>query len=213
MTQDYLKDIQDIKSLMQERSRFLSLSGLSGIMAGLYALIGAYIGYKMATSASSVPYRDLQNGTITPIVLQLLGVALIILLMSIVTAFFFTRRKAKRRNEAMWSPAIIKALKSFLLPLITGGIFGLLLLWRGHMLLLSPTTLIFYGLALYSASRYTLSDVGALGIAEIAVGLASMLYPGKGIYFWAFGFGVLHIVYGSIMYFKYDRVDNQNQAA
>ena len=210
MTQDYLKDIQDIKSMMEERSRFLSLSGLSGVLAGLYALVGAYVGYKLATSASSIPYKDLQSGYFSPIVIQLLLVALGILLLSIGTALFFTSRKARRRNESMWSPATIKALKSFLLPLVTGGIFGLLLLWRGHMLLLSPTTLIFYGLALYSASRYTVRDVGALGIAEIAVGLASMLYPGKGIYFWAFGFGVLHIVYGSIMYFKYDRVGHKN---
>ena len=210
MTQDYLKDIQDIKSMMEERSRFLSLSGLSGVLAGLYALVGAYVGYKLATSASSIPYKDLQSGYFSPIVMQLLLVALGILLLSIGTALFFTSRKARRRNESMWSPATIKALKSFLLPLVTGGIFGLLLLWRGHMLLLSPTTLIFYGLALYSASRYTVRDVGALGIAEIAVGLASMLYPGKGIYFWAFGFGVLHIVYGSIMYFKYDRVGDKN---
>ena len=164
MTQDYLKDIQDIKSMMEERSRFLSLSGLSGVLAGLYALVGAYVGYKLATSASSIPYKDLQSGYFSPIVMQLLLVALGILLLSIGTALFFTSRKARRRNESMWSPATIKALKSFLLPLVTGGIFGLLLLWRGHMLLLSPTTLIFYGLALYSASRYTVRDVGALGI-------------------------------------------------
>lgn len=191
--------------MMEERSRFLSLSGLSGILAGFYALIGSYIGYKMATSAPSVPYTDLKNGQITPIVMKLLAVAAIILLLSLVTAYFFTQRKAKRRNEAMWTPATKRALKSFLLPLVTGGIFCLLLFWRGYILLLSPMTLIFYGLALYTASRYTHKDIAILGILEIILGLVSMLFPGKGIYFWALGFGVLHIFYGAIMYYKYDR--------
>jgi len=212
MEQDYLKDIKDIRSMMEERSRFLSLSGMSGIMAGLYALIGAYMGYKMATTASSVPYRDLSNGLMTPIVLKLLALAAIILCLSIGTAYYFTMKKAKRRNEKMWTKATMNALKSFLLPLVTGGIFGLLLLSRGHLLLLSPTTLIFYGLALYSASRYTVRDIGTLGIAQILLGLISMLYPGKGIFFWAIGFGVLHIIYGVIMYFKYDKVANAEGA-
>lgn len=207
MTQDYLQDIQEIRSLMEERSRFLSLSGLSGILAGIYALIGAYVGYNMATSADSIPYKDLRNGELSPIVIQLLGVAAVILLLSLATAYFFTSRKAKRRNEAMWTAATKKALKSFLLPLFVGGVFCLLLLWRGYILLIAPATLIFYGLALYSASRYTLRDVGTLGIVEIGLGLIAMLYPGKGIYFWSLGFGVMHILYGIIMYLKYDRQD------
>lgn len=205
MTKDYLQDIQDIKSIMEERSRFLSLSGLSGILAGIYALAGAYIAYNLAITASSVAYKDIKSGELTPIVIQLLGVACIVLLLSIGTAYFFTRRKARRRNEAMWTPATKRALKSFLLPLITGGLFCILLFYRRYTLLLAPTTLIFYGLALYSASRYTIGDVGTLGLLEIILGLVCMIYPGKGIFFWAFGFGVLHILYGAIMYYKYDR--------
>jgi len=115
----------------------------------------------------------------------------------------------KRRNESMWSSASIKAAKSFLVPLGTGGIFGLLLIKKAYFSLLAPITLIFYGLALYSASRYTYRDVGFLGLIEIGLGLIAMLFPSMGIYFWAFGFGVLHIIYGGIMYFKYDRVDNK----
>ncbi len=205
MTKDYLQDIQDIKSIMEERSRFLSLSGLSGILAGIYALVGAYVAYQFATTASSIAYKDIKAGLLTPIVFKLLAVAAIVLLLSVGTAYFFTRRKAKRRNEAMWTPATKRALKSFILPLITGGLFCVLLFFRKYTLLLAPTTLIFYGLALYSASKYTVKDVGMLGILEIIVGLVCMLYPGKGIFFWAFGFGVLHILYGTIMYFKYDR--------
>lgn len=205
MNQDYLKDIQDIKTIMSERTRFLSLSGLSGILSGTYALIGAYIAYKMVRSADSIAYQDLQSGIISSILIKLLGLAAVILTLSILTAYFFTSKKAKERNEKMWTPAAYKALKSFCVPLFTGGIFILLLIYRGEVLLISPATLIFYGIALYSASNYTHKDVGNLGILEIILGLISMPFPGTGIYFWLVGFGILHIVYGTIMYFKYDR--------
>jgi len=209
MNQEYLDDIKDIKVMMEERARFLSLSGLSGILAGIYALAGAYIAYYMARTAPTIAYKDLQNGWLSPTVIKLLGVAAVVLILSLITAYYFTSRKAKRRNEAMWSSASHKAAKSFLIPLITGGLFGLLLIKRTFFSLIAPTTLIFYGLALYSASRYTYRDVGFLGLLEVATGLVAMLFPSKGLYFWAFGFGVLHIVYGIIMYYKYDKEDKK----
>jgi len=205
MTQDYLQDIKEIKSLMQDRARFLSLSGISGILAGIYALVGAFLGYNVATKANSIPYHDLQNGFLSPVLIKLVGIAAGIVILSILSSWFFSHKKAKQRKESLWSPASMKAMVNFGVPLITGGIFILLLIYKGYILLVGPATLIFYGLALYSASRYTVRDVGTLGMIQIGLGLVSMLYPGKGIYFWAFGFGVLHIVYGSIMYFKYDR--------
>ena len=67
-------------------------------------------------------------------------------------------------------------------------------------------SLIFYGLALVNASKYTLTDIRYLGYCEIVLGLVNMFYIGKGLYFWAAGFGVLHIIYGAIMWCKYERV-------
>ncbi len=207
MEQDYIKDISHIKSMMQERSRFLSLSGLSGIMAGIYALIGAAIAQKMVSHAQSIAYNDLISKSLSPIVIKLLILSGVVLLLSVVTAYFFTRRRAMQRNEKMWSSASSKALKSYMIPLGTGGIFVILLIARGELLLVAPSTLIFYGLALYSASNYTLRDVGSLGIIEIIIGLMAVAFPGYGLYFWAAGFGILHILYGMMMYFKYDKTD------
>ena len=209
---EYLKDIQDIKSLMENRARFLSLSGLSGILAGLYALIGAYIGFQMAVNSQTTAYKDLRNGFLSPIVLKLLAVAAVVLFLSLITAYFFSSRKAKKRNESLWNKASINALKAFLVPLVTGGIFGLVLLAKGHLALIGPITLIFYGLALYSASRYTYRDVATLGLIEISLGLVSMFFVGEGVYFWAMGFGVMHIIYGTIMYYKYDRAESSEMS-
>ena len=202
---EYLKDIQDIKSLMENQTRFLSLSGLSGIMAGLYALTGAYVAYNMAITAPSTAYIDLQQGLLSPIVIKLLVVAAIVLVLSIVTAYILMSKKAKRSEQSLWNKASVNAMKAFLVPLVTGGLFGMMLLFKGYLMLIGPTTLIFYGLALYSASRYTYRDVATLGLIEVGLGLAAMFYPGLGIYFWALGFGALHIFYGTIMHFKYDK--------
>jgi len=90
-------------------------------------------------------------------------------------------------------------------PLIAGGIVIIVCIFRGYFELISPLSLIFYGLALISASSYTFNDVKYLGLCEVVLGLTAACLPGYGLLFWAIGFGVLHIVYGSMMYFKYDR--------
>jgi len=207
MDRDYTKDIADIKNLMESRSRFLSLSGLSGILSGTYALVGAALAHYIVYRADTIAYRDVQSGLLTPIVLQLLTIAFVVLILALCTAFYFTRKKAKRKQETIWTKASYNTLKSFSIPIITGGFFVLFLLYRGDLLLVASATLIFYGLALCAASNYTYRDIGTLGLSEIILGLLALWFSGYGLYFWAFGFGVLHIVYGCIMYFKYDRAD------
>ena len=207
MKKEYIQDIQEIKTIMQSRSRFLSLSGLSGVLSGLYALVGAYIAYKISISADSMAYQDLKYGTLSPVVIKLFGLATLLVIFSIATAYYFTQKKARANNEDMWTTATKKALTKFLVPLCTGGIFVLILIWRGDLLLIAPSTLIFYGLALYAASDHTVRDIAKLGLAEILLGLICLLYTGKGLFFWAAGFGILHIIYGLIMYIKYDRLN------
>ena len=123
-------------------------------------------------------------------------------LLNNITAFILTSQRAKRNGEKIWDAATKLMLIHFLFPLVTGGIFGLILLVHEHFGIIAPITLIFYGLALVSASKYTLDTIKYLGISEIIVGLIAAYYVGYGLYFWAFGFGVLHIVYGMVMYLK-----------
>ncbi len=205
MTQkDYLKDISEIKEIMNRSTRFISLSGLSGILAGTYALVGGFIAYKLLVGYG---YGD-GDGSMLPLgilELVLIGIAIIIALLSIVTAFFLTKRKAKKNNEKIWTPASKQLFSSFFIPMITGGIFILLLIHRGYYGLIAPTTLVFYGLALVNASKYTLSQVKYLGLLEVALGLLSLYFFGNGLLFWVVGFGGLHIVYGALMYFKMEK--------
>lgn len=81
----------------------------------------------------------------------------------------------------------------------------MILIYQGHIELAAPATLVFYGLALLNASKYTLSDIRYLGLLEIVTGLMATFFIEYGLLFWAFGFGLLHIVYGIFMYYKYEK--------
>jgi hypothetical protein len=209
MEDKYLQDISDIKNMMNKSSQFISLSGLAGVMAGVYALIGAYITHELIQKNNNA-YDNYSNTdhiiTLESTTFKLIMLtAFVVLLLSITTAALLTFNKAKREGETVWNAASKRLLANFMIPLVTGGIFGLLLLQNGSYGLISPVTLIFYGLSCVNASKYTLRDVRYLGITIIILGLLSTEFSGYSLEFWALGFGVCHIVYGSMMYFKYDR--------
>lgn len=198
--ENYLKDIQDIKKMMDRSSQFLSLSGMAGVMAGIYALAGAYAVSRIYDMNYGY-YITQESQSFKAIIWIGLGV----LALSIVTAFILSASKAKRNGETMWNTTSQRLAVNFLIPLVTGGIFAILLMKNQYYGLIAPITLIFYGMACLNASKYTLRDVRYLGITIIIIGLFATAFMGYGLEFWALGFGVCHILYGAIMYFKYDR--------
>jgi hypothetical protein len=198
--ENYLKDIQDIKKMMDKSSQFLSLSGLSGVLAGIYALAGAYAVHGVL-NYNYGSYITLESRSFKTIV----AIAAAVLLLSVLTAYFMTARKAKKKGETVWTPTSRRLVVNFLIPLVTGGIFAVSLLKNGYYGLIAPITLIFYGLACVNASKYTLRDVRYLGITMIIIGLMATWSVGYALFFWALGFGLCHILYGAMMYFKYDR--------
>lgn len=201
----YLKDIEDIKNLMSKSTQCLSLSGLSGVLAGIYALLGAWLAYKTIyfDTHESIPYKHLIISE--KAVQQLLVIASIVLLLSIATGVLLSVKKAKKQNETVWNTASKRLVINFAIPLLTGGCFILFLIEKEILNLIAPLTLIFYGLACVNASKYTLRDVRYLGITMIILGLISTWFINYGLLFWALGFGVCHIIYGGMMYYKYDR--------
>ncbi len=209
-TQDTsLETLQDIRRMMEKSSRFISLSGLSGVSAGVFALAGAYtahswLGRKYEHGASSGPGRYFVEN-FDMLIWKLLFLAAAVLALSLSFAFYFTWKKAKKNAVPMWGHSSKKLLINLLIPLVTGGMYVLALLYYGDWLFIAPACLVFYGLALVNASKYTLTDIRYIGLLEIALGLFNMFWPDYSLYFWAVGFGVLHIIYGLIMWWKYDR--------
>lgn len=206
MTKDsYLQDLTEIRSMMERSTRFLSLSGLSGVLAGSYALIGAFLAHRIIYTAPVIIYNDITKQIVSPHLLQLLILALGVMILAIGSGILLSKRKAQKAGETFWNKSAKRMLMSLFIPLFTGGLFSVALYFKGYIPLIAPATLIFYGLALVNARKYTYVDIGYLGITEIILGLVSCFFTGYGLYFWAFGFGVLHIVYGISMYLKYER--------
>ncbi len=200
--QKYIDDLKDIREIMDRSSRFISLSGLSGVFAGIFALIGAYAAYQIVYLNQD--YLVLRQVVITTESLtSLLVIAILTLILSAGAGVFFTTKEAKKRNQKLWDHQTRRLLINLAIPLVTGGILCLILIFRGYIGIIAPLTLIFYGLALVNASKYTLTEVRNLGIAEIVLGLTAAHFIGLGLLFWAIGFGLLHIVYGIIMQIRY----------
>lgn len=198
-SKNYLQDISEIKQMMNRSSRFISLSGLSGIMAGIYALIGAAVAYWLVDN-SGKEYLILDGYVFRMVILDLFLIALF----SIVTAILLTTRKAKKNGEKIWDNTSRRLIINFLIPLIVGGIYILIILGQQKYGQTGALMLIFYGLALINASKYSLGDIRYLGLIEVALGLVCAVLPGFGFWLWVLGFGVLHILYGIWMHYKYD---------
>ena len=199
-SKDYLKDISEIKDLMNKSSRFISLSGLSGVLAGIYALIGAAVAYWLVVEQG--------NGTLIldGYIFQLVMLDLfLVALLSAVTGIILTTRKAKKNDATIWDTSSRRLVLNFLIPLIVGGLYILIILKQQKYGQTGALMLIFYGLALVNASKYSIGDIRYLGFIQILLGLICAWFPGYGFWLWVIGFGFMHIIYGAWMHFKYDK--------
>jgi hypothetical protein len=203
---DYLQDIEEIRSLMEKSSKFISLSGLAGIFAGVFALMGSYIALtyldfnpqSLSVDPENNPFQQKQ-------IFSVVQLALLVFLLAISFALFFTHRRAKRKDELLWTPTAKRLVINMAVPLFTGGILILLFISKGFIGFVAPFSLLFYGLALFTISKFTFDEVKILGLIEILLGLISVYKVSLGLLFWAIGFGVVHIIYGIYVYFKYER--------
>lgn len=202
-SKNYQEDLSHIRSMMERSSRFISLSGLSGVFAGLVALLGAGYVYYILKREGIDYFKGKANLYSGELVFDLVLAGFVMLVLAILSGYVFTAKKSKEKNLKIWDQTTKRLLFNFAIPLVTGGFFCLGLLYHGMFVFIAPATLIFYGLALVSASKYTFTDIQNLGYCQIVLGLLSLFFLGWGLVFWAIGFGVLHIVYGLVMHRKY----------
>jgi hypothetical protein len=203
-TENYLSEIKEIRKMMEESSRFLSLSGLSGVLVGIYALLGAFV-------ANSIIYTNRLLGWLLNdnILYDLLFLAAIVLVLSLLTVILLTWRKARKGGKKIWNPGSRLMLINLAIPLITGGILILTFIFKGFYEIAAPGCLIFYGLALVNAAKFTRQEIFQLGVIQISLGILAALLPSLGLLLWALGFGAIHIIYGALVYFRYERTSNK----
>lgn len=194
---------------MERSSKFLSLSGLSGIFAGFCALAGAAAANFLILDSGQVQYDQYLRGlgdTSTSAVRMLLAIdALVVLIIASLGAFYFSMRKSRKANQPFWTNSSKRLLGHLVIPLVTGGLFAAILVARNNMELVASVTLIFYGLSLVNAGKFTFGEIHYLGLTQIALGILAGIFVNHGLLFWTLGFGLMHIVYGVVMYYRYER--------
>jgi hypothetical protein len=204
--QEHLNNLSEIRSLMERSSSFISLSGLSGVSAGIIGIIAAFV-----LNMRFGPYLEFRSMMhMTPelrneLIIFGILVSAAVLLITFALTIFFTARKAKKSGMPVWDASAKRLVVNLFIPLITGGIFCLILIYQYFDWLVLPSMLIFYGLALINASKYTLHEIRWLGMTEIILGLAAAIFISQAIIFWGAGFGLMNIIYGLAMYFKHER--------
>jgi hypothetical protein len=201
---DYSKDIAEIRTMMERSSKFLSLSGWAGIMAGIYALVGAWIAHAyLRFRPTEIGYNE--AGISSSDLLNVCILAAVVLILALGTAIFLSWRRAAKRAEPLWNATSRRMVVNVSVPLVTGGVMILIFISKGLIGLLAPMTLIFYGMALYSAGNFTFREVRALGMIQILLGLAGCFFVEFSLLFWGAGFGLMHIAYGLYIHLKYQR--------
>jgi hypothetical protein len=207
-----LEALQDIKKMMERSSRFISLSGWSGIAAGVCALAGAWYAtslieeYKLHDGADDYSLRwRFMFGSDQSLSEKLFWLAVAIFVCAFTLAFLFTYIRSKRSDIPIWGATAKRLMWNTAMPLLIGGIFVFAMVQQGYYKLVAPACLIFYGLALVNGSKYTLGEIRYLGYGQLLLGVINLWNVHNSLYFWALGFGVLHIIYGAIMWWKYDR--------
>lgn len=214
---DHLHELARIRGLMDRSTRFLSLSGLSGVVAGASALVGAFVARmhfdalankRLLLGVSDPDESQLEVWEVFGLDEHIRFLVIdggIVLLVALLGALWFTWRRSKRTGQGLWDVSARRMLWNLLLPLAAGGLFTLALLWNGAVLMAPSATLVFYGIALLNASKYTLDEIRWLGLSEMALGVVAAFWPTAGLLIWALGFGVLHIFYGGLMYLRHER--------
>lgn len=203
-----LEALNEIRNIMDRSARFISLSGWSGIWAGTTALAGAFVAYRwlrLPEYRLTATTLEAHSEYFDEYTIKFIYLAVVVFTVAFAGAFFFTWRKASRLKQTLWNNASRQMMVQLFFPLFAGGVFTTIFIYYGCGLFVAPACLVFYGLALISASRHTLSDIRYLGMFEVVLGCATLFFPGYGLVFLAIGFGILHIIYGAMMWSKYDK--------
>ncbi len=204
-------DIKHIRQMMEESAKFLSLSGFSGVIVGFIAVIGATVAYFLILEKGTVKYdeylRVLPGSSFSEIRGSFIFLGLAVLLAALLSVWYISYRKSKKLKVNFWTSSAKKMVYSLAVVLITGGIFCIIIIYHGYFKLVASVMLIFYGLALLNASKYSKHDIRSLAYAQILIGLAAAFFLNHGLLLWTIGFGFVHILYGILLYFKYESQD------
>ena len=206
--QEQLEAIKEMRNLMERSSRFLSLSGLSGVAIGIIALLGVcavYLQFNLSGLGSDFQGKlasvtiSTENGNF----IFLITTAVLVLIAALIVGVIMSANRSKKLQLPAWDLTAKRLVINLMIPLVAGGLLCLIMIEKGELAYLIPMTLIFYGLALVNASKYSFDEIRTHGLIQIVLGLIAAYQPEYALLIWAIGFGLLHIGYGLIIHTKH----------
>ena len=199
-----LQELQQIKKMMERSTKFSSVSGFSVIAAGTCALAGIWFVVQAIAKWKQTHLGNL-DAPKDDLATQLLLIAITTFAAAAISSFVFIYLRCKKLNIPVLGMSARRVIVNIAIPLFAGSLLIFRLATSGAYELIAPACLIFYGLALVNASKYTLNEIRYLGFTEIVIGIINLWILGYGLIFWGIGFGLTHIIYGIIIWLKYEK--------
>ena len=159
------------------------------IYSGIYALLGILLSRQLVFQ-----YQYAEMGAnLLPISLfeiLLYALALVVFLLSVVTAYFLARKSKV--------PISLKKRFNFLIPAFVGWIILFLLLTQNQSHLIVPVSLILYGLILFNLNRFVTSRLVYFASLLVVLGLLAFFFTNAPWIFLILGFSAAPILFGLI---------------
>jgi len=181
-----MDNLQFIRETMERSAVFTSVPGYGGALMGATAVGAAIIAHSQ------------------PLITNWLIVWLVEAALAFSIGFFALWQKSKNSGESLASVPAKKFALAFAPPIVAGIILTALFYYRGFFEFLPCAWLTLYGTAVVTGGAYSVKIVPTVGWIFVALGAVAAFAPARaGNLLMALGFGVLHIVFGSIVARRY----------
>ena len=181
---------------MQQNSSYFSLSGLSGILVGIYGLLTVYMVH-MLTSTYGDGFDGSSQLPIALLEIGILVLAVVMILVALITLRIRAKRSAKKHNEKLWSPFSKKLRFHTLILLLLFIVILAVVANKGYYSIITPLMLLLYGIFLLNLSRLV-GRLRYLAFAELILATIAYFIYDKELLFLGLGFGIFHIIYGIV---------------
>ncbi len=194
-----------IRQTMERSTKYSTLSGLSGVLIGLVAIVGVWLTSRLTpptpidvSSSLPIPYDVLNSQQSYRWDIGLIWCA--VLALAVTIDFVANKRRAARVGKTVMSPIgghiILAALPAF----FGGAVLTYFLLQHNLAFSVWGVWMLCYGLAICAVGLFSVKPVSVLGGAFVLAGAVTLLLPaGAQLPMMALTFGGFHIGYGILM--------------
>ena len=181
-----MDNLRFIRETMERSTSFTAVSGVAGMIMGAVAMVAAVV-----ASTRRTPEAWLLTWLIAALVAGL-------------AALWAMIRKARASGVSLLSGPGSKFALFFTPPIVVGALLTAALVRVDLLSVLPGAWLLLYGTAVVSGGAFSVRIVPMMGVGFMLVGaLALFAPPAWGDEFMAVGFGVLHIVFGLVIWRKH----------